>query len=58
LLLASEDRTLRMQALDLLLALGPQAKPAEPQLRLLTQHERREVRRMAEQALRKLAESP
>lgn len=56
-LLSSDDRNVRKQALDLLVSLGPQARLAESHLRTLTKHERREVRQVAEQALRKIAES-
>jgi HEAT repeat protein len=57
-LLASDDRNVRMQSLDLLVSLWPPAKAAAPQLHRLTHHPRREVRQIAEQALRKLATSP
>lgn len=54
-LLASEDRPLRMQSLGLLLSLGDKAEAANPQLRELTRHPRRDVQVIAEQALRKIA---
>jgi hypothetical protein len=57
-LVASSDRGIRMLSMNLLLSLGPEAAPAEPQLRKLLRHERREVRQIAAAALRKLAESP
>jgi HEAT repeat protein len=56
-LMMSPDRTVRMESVDLLLSLGKQAKLAEPQLREMSRSERREVRQIAEQTLRKLAET-
>jgi HEAT repeat protein len=53
-LVASDDRSIRLQAIDLLAALGPQAADAVAGLKRLEQDDREHVRRAAAQALRKI----